>query len=50
MMPKQRRWMKWMLQEAEAFDTVLPWERGADRTLWRRHLATRVFRRLLSAN
>jgi len=38
-MATQRRWMRWIFTEAEAFDTVLPWERRADRALWRRHLS-----------
>ena len=38
-MATQRRWMRWIFKEAEAFDTVLPWERGADRALWRRRLS-----------
>ncbi len=38
-MPKRRRWMKWVFEEADKFDVILPWERGAQRMKWRRHLS-----------
>jgi len=38
MMRIKKRWIKWIVEEADAFDTVLPWERGADRSAWHRHL------------
>lgn len=41
-MPVKRRWMRWILAEADCFDTPLPWQRGATRGLWRRHLASRM--------
>lgn len=47
-MPTQRRWMKWVIEEANSFDTVLPWERRANRTHWRRHLATVSLKKLLA--
>ncbi len=35
----KRRWMRWVFEEADQFDVVLPWERGANRSLWRKRLA-----------
>jgi|GEM_PF-2644822 len=35
----QRRWMKWVLEEADALEVTFPWERGAKRGLWHRHLS-----------
>ncbi len=34
----KRRWMRWVFEEADALQVTLPWERGADRRAWRRHL------------
>ncbi len=44
----KRRWMRWVFEEADKFDVVLPWERGADRAAWRRRL-TSASLRLLAA-
>lgn len=33
-MPKQRRWMKWILEEADATPVVMPWERSSRRAGW----------------
>jgi len=38
-MTTQRRWMRWIFDEVEVFDTVMPWERKAARWRWRRHLS-----------
>jgi len=43
-MAKQRRWMKWVFEEAENFDVILPWERGAQRMKWRRHLTGEILK------
>ncbi len=40
-MAVKRRWMKWIFEEVENMEVTLPWERGADRRAWRRHLADR---------
>ncbi len=45
---KPRRWMKWIFEEADNFDVVLPFERGARRKLWRRHLSAESLRLLSS--
>jgi len=47
-MPKQRRWMRWVFEEVETFDTVLPWSRHAPRGLWHRHLKKQKLRAISS--
>lgn len=37
-MHMKRRWLKWVLEEADSLEVTLPWERGAKRILWHRHL------------
>ena len=44
----KRRWMRWVFEEADRIDVVLPWERGADRKSWRKHLTLDTLR-VLSA-
>jgi len=47
-MAKQRRWMKWVLEEAETFNTIMPWERGYARTGWKTKLETLPLPRLFA--
>ena len=35
----KRRWMKWVFEEVENFDVVMPWERGAKPSRWKRNLS-----------
>jgi hypothetical protein len=44
----KRRWMKWVFEEADRLDVVLPWERSANRAQWRKRLNSASLR-LLSA-
>jgi len=44
----KRRWMRWIFEEADQLDVVLPWERGANRAAWRKRL-TSASLRLLAA-
>lgn len=39
-MGTKRRWLKWVIEEANTLNVVLPWERGANRRLWRKRLST----------
>lgn len=39
-MRKQRRWMKWVFEEVDQFQVILPWERGANRKAWRKRLSS----------
>jgi len=36
----KRRWMKWIFEEADTLDVAMPWERGANRTIWHRHFVS----------
>ena len=40
-MRKQSRWMKWVIEEADNFDTALPWERRVRTGHWKKRLADR---------
>ena len=35
----RRRWMKWIFEEVETFDTPMPWSRSARTGAWKRHLS-----------
>jgi len=48
LMRKQRRWMKWVFEEVETFDTVLPWSRFAPRGRGQRHLKKQKLRAISS--
>ncbi len=37
-MRTKRRWLKWVLEEADSLQVTLPWERTAAREKWHRHL------------
>jgi hypothetical protein len=47
MRPK-RRWMRWIFEEVDQFDTVLPWERGYRRSGWKTPPVTSKLPRLLA--
>ncbi|MFT4716881.1 MAG: hypothetical protein ACI861_001622 [Paracoccaceae bacterium] len=40
----KRRWMKWIFEEADRLDVTMPWERGANRSAWRKRLASASLR------
>jgi len=40
-MRTKRRWMIWVLEEVETFDTPMPWERGYFRKGWKKPAARR---------
>ena len=40
-MRKKSRWMNWVLEEADRFDTAMPWERRVRTGGWKKRLAKR---------
>ncbi len=34
----KRRWMKWIIEEADRLEATMPWDRTTDRGAWRRRI------------
>ena len=44
----KRRWMRWVFDEVETFDTRMPWERGYARKGWKKKPTVLSAQRLLA--
>ncbi len=45
-MRTQRRWMKWVLEEAEAPHVAMPWERAVHRPSWKNRIIANEIERV----
>ena len=41
-MRTKRRWMMWVLEEADTLQFAMPWERGTRTRAWRKRLSASV--------
>lgn len=48
-MRTKRRWLNWVLDEADRFDTALPWERRTRTGKWKQRLSSTTARQALRA-